>query len=71
MIDVEQHALRAFEQDSAPPESGFVEVAPNRAREGQYEIGDFGEVFAKSLAIDGWLAEPRAQSVVVRAEAVE
>ncbi len=44
MVDVEQHALRALEQDAPAALQRGVEVAPHRPREGQDEVGDFGEV---------------------------
>ena len=71
VVDVEQHALRAFEQDAAAGAARFVEVAPHRAGEGQHEIGDRGEVAAEALAVDRRLAEAGAERVVVGAEAVE
>ena len=71
MVDVEQDALRALEQDPPAAPSGLVEVAPYRPRERQYELGDFGEVVLEPLAIDRWLAEAGAQGIMVRAQAVE
>ena len=71
MVDVEQHALRAFEQDAAAAAARLVEVAPYRLGERQHEIGDLGEVVQQPLAVDRRLAEAGAERVVVRAQAVE
>ena len=71
VVDVEQHALRALEQDAPAGAPRFVEVAPDRAGEGQHEIGDRGEVAAEALAVDRRLAEAGAERVVVGAQAVE
>ena len=72
MVDVEQHALRAFEQDAL----AAAQRASSRSRhtglgEGQDEVGDFGEVVVQPLAVDRRLAEAGAERVVVRAQAVE
>ena len=71
MIDIEQHALRAFEQDALALAQRLVEVAPDRLGEGQDEVGDLGEVVLQALAVDRRLAEAGAQRVVMRAQAVE
>ncbi len=71
MVDVEQHALRAFEQDPLAAAQRHIEVAPNRLGEGQDEIGDFGEVVAQPLAVDRRLAEAGAERVMVGAQPVE
>ena len=71
MVDVEQHALRAFEQYALAVAARLVEVAPDRPRERQDEVGDLGEVALQSLAVDGRLAEAGAQRVMVRAQPVE
>ena len=71
MVDVEQHALRAFEQDALAVSPGLVELAPHGPGIGQDEVGDFAEVALQALAIDRRLAEAGAQRVVVRAQAIE
>ena len=71
MIDVEEYALRAFEEDPAAPASGLVQVAPDRPRELEDEIGDFGEVVAEPLAVYRRLSEARAKRIVMGAEAIE
>ena len=52
MVDVEQHALRALEQDAPPPPPRLVEVAPDRPGKGQHEFGNLGEVAAQAIAVD-------------------
>src|SRR5690349_13073322 len=71
VIDVEQNALRTFEQDSAAAALRFIEVAPHRLGERKDEIGDLGQVVQQALAIDRRLAKAGAQCIVVGAEAVE
>ena len=71
MVDVEQHALCALEQDSPPATASLVEVAPHRPGERKDEVGDFGQVVEQTLAVDRRLAETGAECVVVRAQAVE
>lgn len=71
MVDVEQHALRALEQDALAPCPRLVEVAPHRLGEGQDESGDLAQIGQQALAIDRRLAEPGAQRVMVRAQPVE
>ena len=71
MVDVQQHALRAFEQDLPAAAAAPVEVAPDRSREGQHETGDLAQVASKRVAIDRRLVEAGAQRVVMRAQAVE
>ena len=71
MVDVEQHALRALEQDAPPALQRNIEVAPHRLGKGQDEAGDFAEVAKQPLAVDRRLAEAGAQRIMVRAQAVE
>jgi hypothetical protein len=44
MVDIEEDALRALEQDSAAAASRLVQVAPYRASEGKHEIGNLGKI---------------------------
>ena len=71
VVDVEQHALRAFEQDALAAAQRHVEVAPHRPRERQHEIGDRGQVAPQPLAVDRRLLETGPQRVVVGAQPVE
>ena len=72
VIDVEQHALRAFEQDAAAARPRLVERLPHRPREGKHGIRRSRRGRASSaLAVDRRLAEAGAQRIVMRAEAVE
>ncbi|HYI48966.1 MAG TPA: hypothetical protein VEX35_10925 [Allosphingosinicella sp.] len=71
VIDVEQHTLRAFEQDPPAAQPRLVQGDPHRPGEAQHEIGDFPEVAHQPGAVDPLLAEAGAERVVVRADAVE
>jgi hypothetical protein len=71
VIDVEQHALRAFEQDAASARPRLVQRQPDRPREGQHEPGNLAQVRLQRLAIDRRFPEARAQRVVMRAQAIE
>ena len=71
VVDVEQHALRAFEQDAAAARARFGQHLPHRLRELQHEIGDIAQVGDQAGAVDRRFAEAGAQRVVVRGEAVE
>ena len=50
MVDVEQHALRALEQDPATAAPRLVQVAPNRARKRKDETSNLGEVVYQRIA---------------------
>src|SRR5574338_279265 len=71
MVDVEQHALRALEQDPASTPLGRVGIAPHGLGEWQDEIGDLGEVIPQAFTVDRRLAEAGAKGVMMRAQAVE
>ena len=71
MIDVEQHALRAFEQDPPAKLQRRIEIAPYRTRKGQHETGDFAEVLEQPVAINRRFVEAGAQRIVMRAKAVQ
>ena len=67
MIDVEQHALRALEQDSAPLAACFVEVAPDWPGILEDEVGDAFEIALQTRPVDRGLAEARSEMVMVSA----
>ena len=71
VVDVEQHALRAFEQDALAARARLAERLPHRAGELEDEIGDLGEVVDQPLAIDRRFAEACTQRIVVRGQPVE
>jgi hypothetical protein len=71
VVDVEQHALRAFEQHALAGAQRDVEVAPHGSGERQHEVGDLRQVAAQPLAVHRRLVEARPQRVMVRAQAVE
>jgi hypothetical protein len=62
VVDVEEDALCALEQDAAAALAGFVEVDPDRAGEGEDEVGDTGEIGLQRVAVDGRVAEAGAQA---------
>jgi hypothetical protein len=71
VIDVEQHALRAFEQDPPAGARRLVEVTPYGARELQNGVGNLGKV---RRAVDrGRSPAPRTlhASVMVSAQPVK
>ena len=71
MIDIEQHPLRAFEQDAAPPRARLGQIAPDRADERQHEARDLGQLGEQRGAVDRRLAEAGAQRVVMRGQPIE
>ena len=71
VVHVEQHALRAFEQDAAAGLLFFVETAPDRLRELLHERRDFLELLQQFRPVDRRLVEPGPQRIVVRAKPVE
>ena len=71
MVDVEEDALRALEEDPAAALARFVQSDPDRPRELQDEVGDFAEFALESVAVDRLLAETGSQRVVMRAQPVE
>ncbi len=71
MIDVEQDALRALEQDARAGLADFLQALPDGLRIFEHIVGDFGEVGDQLLAVDRRLAETGAQRIVVRGQAVE
>ena len=71
VIDIEQHALRALEQDLAAAAQRRVEIAPHGLGERQHEIGDCGQVAAQPFAVDRRFLEAGAQRIMMRAQAVE
>ena len=71
MIHIEQHALRAFEQDALAFTPRGVERAPHRAREGEDGRRDLLERGNQRRPIHGQNAEARAQRVMMREQPVE
>jgi len=71
VIDVEQHALRALEQDTVAARLGVAQRPPHRFGVRQDEIGDVAQLCHQRGAVDRGLAEARAQRVVVRGQPVE
>jgi hypothetical protein len=66
MIDVEQRALRALEQDARAPAPLVVEDFPDAVHIGQDLVGDRGQLTHDRLMRDFGMAEPSTQRIVMR-----
>lgn len=63
MVDVEQHALRAFEQDPLTLRLGLRQHTPHRLGIGQDEVGDLAQFGDQALAVDrGFVEAARSAS---------
>ncbi len=71
MVDVEQRALRAFEQDALAGPAGRVEQLPRDVDEGQDLRRDLGQLGDQLLLGELGLAEAAAQRVVMHEETVD
>src|SRR4051794_256843 len=71
MIDIEQDALRALEQNAAAALKGRIEIAPDRTGEGQNEIGDFPEIVKQPLSVYRRLVEAGTKRIVMRTQPIE
>src|SRR3546814_13014465 len=71
LVDIEQHALRALEQDALAPRPRIIQRQPDGPRELKHELGDLAQVRLQPCAIDGTLAEAGAEGVVMSAEPVD
>jgi len=71
MIDIKQHTLCAFEQDTLAIAARFVEPFPNRLGILQHAVGYFLQVIEQPLAVDGRFAEARPERVMVCAQPVK
>ena len=71
VVDVEQDALRAFEQDFRARLADLLQPLPHRLRIFEHEGRDLAQFGEQLLAVDRLLFEPRAQRVVMRAQPVE
>ena len=71
MIDIEQDALRAFEQDALALRLGRVEREPDGLGIRQDEVGDFAQFRHQGVAVNRRFAETGAQSVVMRGQTVD
>ena len=67
VVDVEQHALRALEEDTPAATPGLVQVAPDGPGKGKHEICDALEVVAQPVAIDRRPAEAGTKMVMMGA----
>ena len=70
MVDIEQHALRAFEQDARTGLAHGVEALPHRLRKLQHVGRDILQLCQQRRAIDRRLAETGAQRIVMGAQAI-
>ncbi len=71
MVDVEQGALRAFEQDALARRLRLVERQPDGLHEREDEAGDVTQFRHQRVAVDRLLVEACAQGVVVGGQAIE
>ncbi len=71
MIDVEQDALRALEQDTLAGLLGLVERHPHRLGIGEHDVGNLAKVAEQALAVDRRFAEAGAERIVVRAQPLD
>ena len=71
MVDVEQRALRAFEQDALALAALLVEQRPDRIHVGQHLRRDRGELVVDRARRDLGHAEPAAQRVVMRQQPLD
>ena len=71
MVDIEQRALRALEQDALAGAPLRIEQRPDRVGEGQHLGGDRLELVEQLAAVDLGDAEPAAQRVVMREQPLD
>src|SRR3546814_20713283 len=71
LVDIEQHALRALEQDALAPRPRIIQRQPDGQRELKHELGDLAQVRLQPCAIDGALAEAGAEGIEMSAEPVD
>src|SRR3989344_4195214 len=71
VIDIEQHALCAFEQHPRAGASDLAQALPYRLRELEHKRRDLGQFGDQLGAVDRRFAKPGAQRVMVRAKAIE
>ncbi len=71
VVDVEQRALRALEQDAPALAPLFVEQRPHRVHVGQHLGRHRGELVVERARRDLVHAEPAAQRIVMRQQAVD
>ena len=71
MVDIEQRALRAFEQDALADAPLAVEQRPDRIDVRQHLRRDGLQLIAKLVGADLRLAEPAAKRIVVGEDALD
>ena len=71
MIDIQQDALRPFEQDPIAALAGGIERAPDGLGKGQDKVCNFAQIVEQAIAIDRRLVEPGPQCVMMRAQPIE
>ena len=71
MIDIEQYALRTFEQNFGSCLANLLEPLPHRLGELEHKRSDFAQLRKQFLPIDGWLVETRTKRIVMGAETVQ
>ena len=71
MVDIEQGALRALEQDALALAPRQIEQRPHRVDVGENLRRDLGELSAQIVGRDLGLAEPAAKRIVVGEDALD
>src|SRR5690606_18782591 len=71
VVHVQQHALRAFEQNLGASLAHIAQALPHWLRELLHERRDGAQIFEKSSAIHLGFAKTGAQRIMVRAQAVK
>ena len=71
MIDIEQHALRAFEQYAIAPPAGVAQAFPNGLDIGQHGRGHIGQLLLQFRGIHRRHTKAGAQGIVMGEQAFE
>ena len=71
VIDIEQHALRAFEQYALAVAPRLVEAFPDRLGILQHRIGNFLQIIQQPLPVNRRLAKTGAQGIMMGAQPIE
>ncbi len=71
MIDIQQHALRAFKQNLCASPAHFLQPLPNRLRKPHHEWRNLFELCQQSRPIHRGLIKACTQGVMVRAKPVQ
>ena len=70
MIDIQQHALRALEQNTRASLADLLQALPHRLSILKHEVGDFRQFSLQPLAVHRRLIEAGTQGIVVGTQAL-